>query len=99
MKRIFKKPKPKSNTNSILNTKPKLKQETTQETKDDLSSLNTLDIHMIGITPLTRLTKKFKHIIFAIIIANIKKALALKKYTNPTTKVPVYHYKNLKIFL
>jgi len=26
-------------------------------------------------------------------MANIKKALALKKYTNPATKVPVEYYK------
>ena len=36
--------------------------------------------------------------IFAIIIANIKKALVLKRYTNPTTKVLVCHYKHLNIF-
>ena len=36
--------------------------------------------------------------IFAIIIANIKKALVLKKHTNPATKVPVYYYKHLNIF-
>jgi len=32
-------------------------------------------------------------------MANIKKALALKKYTNPTIKVLVYHYKHLEVFL
>jgi len=32
-------------------------------------------------------------------MANIKKALALKKYTNPAIKVPVCHYKYLKVFL
>jgi len=32
-------------------------------------------------------------------MANIKKALVLKKYTNPTIKVLVYHYKNLEVFL
>ena len=32
-------------------------------------------------------------------MANIKKALALKKYTNPTTKVPVEYYKYLNMFL
>jgi len=26
-------------------------------------------------------------------MADIKKALVLKKYTNPTIKVPVYYYK------
>ena len=32
-------------------------------------------------------------------MANIKKALALKKYTNPTIKVLVYYHKYLNIFL
>ena len=36
--------------------------------------------------------------IFTVIIADIKKALVLKKYTNPATKVPVYYYKHLDIF-
>jgi len=54
---------------------------------------------MIGVTPLARLARKFKYTIYAITIANIKKALALKKHTNPAIKVPVCHYKNLDIFL
>ena len=37
--------------------------------------------------------------IFAITIANIKKALTPKKYTDPTIKVLVCHYKHLNIFL
>ena len=32
-------------------------------------------------------------------MADIKRALALKKYTDPTTKVPVEHYKYLDVFL
>jgi len=32
-------------------------------------------------------------------MANIKKALALKKHINPATKVLVCYYKNLDIFL
>jgi len=32
-------------------------------------------------------------------MADIKKALALKKYINPATKVLVYYYKHLKVFL
>jgi hypothetical protein len=32
-------------------------------------------------------------------VADIKKALALKKYTNPAIKVPVEYYKYLDIFL
>jgi len=52
MKRILKEPEPKSNTNSVTNTEPDTKPKPKQETKDDLSSLNTLDIYIIGATPL-----------------------------------------------
>jgi len=61
--------------------------------------LNTLDIYIIRATPLARLTKKPKYTIFAVIIADIKKALALKKYTNPAIKVLVCHHNNLEVFL
>jgi len=37
--------------------------------------------------------------IFAVIIADIKKALAPKKHTNPAIKVPVCYYKHLEVFL
>ena len=53
---------------------------------------------MIGATLLVQLTKKPKYTIFAIIMADIKKALVLKKYTNFTIKVLVYHHKHLNIF-
>ena len=66
---------------------------------DDLNKPNTLDIYIIRATPLVWLARKPKYIIFAIIIADIKKALALKKYTNPTIKVLVEYYKYLDIFL
>ena len=36
--------------------------------------------------------------IFAVTIANIKKALAPKKYTNSAIKVLVCHHKHLNIF-
>jgi hypothetical protein len=58
-----------------------------------------MDIYIIGATPLARLARKPKYIIFAVIMANIKKALVLKKYTNPVIKVPVEHHKHLNIFL
>jgi len=32
-------------------------------------------------------------------MANIKKALVLKKHTNPAIKVPVEYYKYLDVFL
>jgi hypothetical protein len=66
---------------------------------DDPNKLDTLDIYIIRATLLVRLAIKPKYIIFAVIVANIKKALALKKYTNPTTKVLVEYYKYLDIFL
>ena len=66
---------------------------------DNLSKLNTLDIYIIRATPLAQLTKKPKYIIFAVILANIKKALVLKKYTNPTIKVLVEYYNRLEAFL
>ena len=66
---------------------------------DNQSSPNTLDIHIIKTTPLARLAKKPKYTIFAVTIADIKKALALKKYTNPAMKVPVEYYKYLDVLL
>jgi len=66
---------------------------------DNLSELSTLDIRIIRATPLARLIKKPKYTIFAITIANIKKALALKKYTNPAIKVLVEYYNRLEVFL
>ena len=58
-----------------------------------------MDIRIIRATPLVQLAKKYKYTIFTILIADIKKALALKKYTNPTTKVLVEYYKYLEVFL
>jgi hypothetical protein len=66
---------------------------------DDPNKLNTLDICIIGATPLARLAKKPKYTIFAVTIADIKKALALKKHTNPATKVPIEYYNLLDVFL
>jgi hypothetical protein len=58
-----------------------------------------MDIYIIRATLLARLARKPEYIIFAIIIADIKKALILKKHTNPAIKVLVEHYKHLDIFL
>ena len=66
---------------------------------DDLNKPNTLDIYIIRATLLARLAIKPKYTIFAITIADIKKALAPKKHTNPAIKVPVEYYKYLDIFL
>ena len=53
---------------------------------------------MIRATPLLWLAKKPKHMIFAVIIADIKNALTPKKHTNPATKVPAEYYKYLDVF-
>ena len=54
---------------------------------------------MIGVTLLIQLAKKPKYMIFAVIMADIEKALAPKKCTNFVIKVPVEHYKPLNTFL
>jgi hypothetical protein len=54
---------------------------------------------MIRATLLAQLAIKPKYTMFAVIIADIKKALALKKHTNPATKVLVEYYKYLDVFL
>jgi len=60
--------------------------------------LNTLDIYIIRATLLAQLAKKPKYTIFTVTMANIKKALALKKHTNPAIKVLVCHHNNLEVF-
>ena len=66
---------------------------------DDLNKLNTLDIYIIRATPLARLAKKPEYTIFTITIADIKKALALKRHTDPAIKVLVEYYNLLDVFL
>jgi hypothetical protein len=65
---------------------------------DDSNKLDTLDVCIIGATPLARLAIKPEHTIFAVIVADIKKALAPKKHTDPATKVLVEYYKYLDVF-
>ena len=57
---------------------------------DDPNKPDTLDVYIIGATLLVRLAIKPEYTIFAVIMADIKKALVLKKYTNPAIKVPRY---------
>jgi hypothetical protein len=66
---------------------------------DDPNKLDTLDICIIRATLLARLAKKPEYTIFTITIANIKKALALKKHTDPATKVLIEYYNLLDVFL
>jgi len=58
-----------------------------------------MDIYIIGATLLAQLARKPEYTIFAVIIADIKKALVLKKHTDPAIKVLVCHYKHLEVFL
>ena len=66
---------------------------------DDLSKLDTLNIRIIGVTLLVWLTKKPEYTIFTVTMADIKKALAPKKHTDPAIKVLVDYYKHLDVFL
>ena len=66
---------------------------------DDPNKPDTLDIYIIRATLLARLAIKPEYTIFAVIIADINKALALKKHTNPAMKVLVEYYKYLDVFL
>jgi len=54
---------------------------------------------MIGATLLAHLARKPKYTIFIITMADIKKALALKKHIDPAIKIPVDYHKDLDIFL
>jgi hypothetical protein len=66
---------------------------------DDSNELDTLDVCIIRATLLVRLAIKPEYTIFAVIVADIKKALVLKKHTNPAIKVLVEYYKYLDVFL
>ena len=54
---------------------------------------------MIGATLLAWLAKKPEHMIFAVTLSDIDKALVPKKHTNPAIKVPLEYYKYLIVFL
>ena len=66
---------------------------------EDLSLFNTINICIIRATLLVQLIRKYRYKIFAITIANIKKASVLKQYTDFTIKVLIEYYKYLKLFL
>ena len=65
---------------------------------DDPNEPDTLDVCMIRATPLARLAMKPEHTIFAVIMADIEKALAPRKHTDPATKVLVEYHKYLDVF-
>jgi hypothetical protein len=65
---------------------------------DDPNKLDTLDIYIIRATPLAQLAKKPEYTIFTVTIADIKKALALKKHTNPAIKVLIEYHNLLDVF-
>jgi hypothetical protein len=56
------------------------------------------DICMIGAVPLARLARKHDHELFAISIADVERALAPKKYTDPVIKVPQEYHQHLEAF-
>ena len=57
-----------------------------------------MDICQIGSAPFMRLARKPGYEIFTALMADIEKTLALRKRTDPATKVPVEYYRNLKAF-
>ena len=57
-----------------------------------------LNIYCIRAAPFICIAKKLDYEIFAVLIANINKALAPKVYTNIATKVPKEYYNLLKVF-
>ena len=61
--------------------------------------LNTLDVYIIRATLLAQLARKPEYMIFAVTMADIKKALALKKHTNPAIKVLIEYHNYLDVFL
>jgi len=54
---------------------------------------------MVKTTLLAHFANKAEYINFAVIMADIEKALALKKHIDFATKVPVNYYEDLDIFL
>ena len=58
-----------------------------------------LNIYCIGAALFISLARKRGYKICAVSIANIDKALAVKKYTNLLTKVPSKYYNLIDVFL
>jgi hypothetical protein len=64
-----------------------------------LKSQLKLNIYCIGAALFISLARKRGYEIYAVSIANINKALAVKKHTNPLTKVPPKYYDLIDVFL
>jgi hypothetical protein len=57
-----------------------------------------MDICYIGSAPFITLAQRPNYEIFAVLIANINKALSTKTYTNLKTKVPLDYYNLIYVF-
>ena len=86
------------------NPKPKLSLDVTSDLdllpnkEPELVSDAELNIYCIRAAPFICIVKKLDHEIFAVLIADINKALTPKVYTNLATKVPKEYYDLLKVF-
>lgn len=78
--------------------KPEPKPEPESEPDPNVEPDAQLDICLLKAETLTQLARRPDHEIFAITIADIDKALAKKKYTDPATKVPVEYHSFLRNF-
>ena len=58
-----------------------------------------LNIYCIGAAPFISLARKRGYKICAVSIADINKALAVKKHTDPLTKVPPEYHNLIDVFL
>jgi hypothetical protein len=67
-------------------------------TPDEPDTPTQLDIYANRAVPLARLAQRPGHEIFAVTMADIEKALAPKKYTDPATKVPKEYHEFLDVF-
>jgi hypothetical protein len=70
----------------------------TDDQDDSLKSQPKLDIYCIGAAPFMSLARKRGYKICAVSIANINKALAVKKHTDPLTKVPPEYHDLIDVF-
>jgi len=76
----------------LINPKTDLKPEPEPESNPEL------DICMIGAAPLSRLSRKPDHEIFAVTMKDIEQALAPKTFIDPATKLPQQYHDFLDVF-
>ena len=71
---------------------------TDMDTESELTSAPEMDIYSIGAAPFLRSARRHDHEIFAVTMADIDKALAIKEHTDPATKVPTEYHDLLHVF-